>query len=75
MAEAIKAVGVPSAVSYSAGAFVCNEVIYTLLEHYRASDVRVGFIHVPYSPEQKKEPSMDVALMVKALTAAIESID
>ena len=75
MAEAIKAVGVPSEVSYSAGAFVCNDVIYTLLEHYRETKVRVGFIHVPYSPEQKKEPSMDVSLMVKALTAAIESID
>ena len=75
IAEAISAAGVPSEVSYSAGAYVCNDVLYTLLAHCENSDVRVGFIHVPYSKEQNKEPSMKIEDIIKALTIAIENLD
>ena len=75
IAEAIDAAGVSSHVSYSAGAYVCNDVLYTLLAHYKTSETRVGFIHIPYSTEQNKEPSMDINLIVKGLTVAIENID
>ena len=75
LADVINAEGVPSRVSYSAGAYVCNDVIYTLLSHYSGSTTRVGFIHIPYSSEQNKEPSMDIEQMVKALMVAIENID
>lgn len=74
MAEAITAAGVPSRVSYSAGAYVCNDVLYTLLHRFEGSRTRVGFIHVPYCTEQQKEPSMPLDDMAKALTVAIESI-
>ena len=72
MSEAIKAVGLPSAVSYSAGAYVCNDLLYSLLSHFDGSGTRVGFIHIPYSTEQGKQPSMDIDDVVKGLTAAIE---
>ena len=75
MAAAILERGIPSAVSYSAGAYVCNDVLYTLLSHFEGTDVRVGFIHVPYCKEQGKEPSMEISDIVSALTAAIESLD
>ncbi len=75
MSEAIRDSGVPSAVSYSAGAYVCNDVLYTLLSYFENTDVRVGFIHIPYCKEQNKEPSMTLDDIVKALTVAIESID
>ena len=75
MAEAIKSVGIPSRVSYSAGAYVCNDVLYSLLHHYGKTETRVGFIHVPYSRSQNKEPSMELDDIVKALTVAIENID
>ena len=75
IAEAISGAGLPSRVSYSAGAYVCNDVIYTLLAHFSGTKTRVGFIHVPYSKEQKKEPSMDINDIVRALTVAIENID
>jgi pyroglutamyl-peptidase len=75
MAAAINVAGVSSQVSYSAGAYVCNDVLYTLLSHYKESATRVGFIHIPYSTEQNKAPSMDINLIVKGLTAAIENID
>ena len=74
IAEAIKASGIPSQVSYSAGAYVCNDVLYTLLSYFKDSKTRVGFIHIPYSAEQKKEPSMDINDIVQALTIAIENI-
>ena len=74
IAESIKANGLPSQVSYSAGAYVCNEVIYTLLDYYKNTETRVGFIHVPYSTEQNKQPSIPLADIVKGLTIAIECL-
>ena len=76
MAEAVKAVGVPCALSYSAGVFVCNDLLYTLLHHYDGTDVRVGFIHIPYLPEQAGEgvPFLPLEDAVRGLTAAIQAL-
>ena len=70
MVEAIAAEGISAAVSNSAGAVVCNDVLYTLLHHYHMTSCRVGFIHVPFLPEQGT-PSLPLADTVRALTAAI----
>ena len=75
IAKAISSAGVSSRVSYSAGAYVCNDVLYTLLSHFNGSETRVGFIHVPYSEEQGKEPFMKMDDIVKGLTVAIENLD
>ena len=75
IAQAINDAGVLSRVSYSAGAYVCNDVIYTLLSHFKGTQTRVGFIHVPYSSEQKKEPSMELSDIVRGLIAAIDALD
>ena len=71
MVEAIGAKGIAAKLSYSAGAYVCNDVLYSLLLHYRGSDVRVGFIHVPFIPGQG-EPHMALEDIASALCAAIE---
>ena len=73
MEEAVREAGLPATVSNSAGAFVCNDVLYTLLHHFAGTDVKVGFIHVPYLPEQGA-PNLPLADTVKALIAAIEVI-
>lgn len=73
MARAIEAHGIPAAVSNSAGAFVCNDVLYTLLNVYHETPVRVGFIHVPRIPEQG-EPNLPLEKIVEALTAAIGAL-
>lgn len=73
MAQAIRDAGVDATVSNSAGAFVCNDVLYSLLHHYDGTAVRVGFVHVPYIPEQGA-PSMELAQIVRALEAAITLI-
>ena len=73
MADAISAAGLPGAVSNTAGTFVCNDTLYTLLHHYAETAVRVGFIHVPYLPQQG-EPSLPLEQIASALTAAIKAI-
>ncbi len=75
MTEAIAAAGIRAQTSYSAGTFVCNDVLYTLLHRFDGTDTRIGFIHVPFLPEQVKEqatPSMPLDEIVRALTAAIQ---
>ncbi len=71
MAENIGRLGIPATVSNSAGAFVCNDVLYTLLHRFAGTDVRVGFIHIPYLPQQGT-PSLPLEDAVRALMAAIE---
>ena len=70
IAQAIRNAQIPSTVSNSAGAFVCNDVLYTLLHHYANTDTVVGFIHVPYIPELGN-PSMPLDQIERALLAAI----
>ena len=73
MVPAVKERGIPCTLSYTAGTFVCNDLLYTLLHRYRDTDVRVGFVHIPYLPEQAGEgvPSMELNTVVEALTAMI----
>ena len=71
MAEAIRAADLPGQVSNSAGAFVCNDTLYGLLHHYAGTEIKVGFIHVPWLPEQGS-PSLELEKTAAALEAAIQ---
>ena len=44
--------GIPSYVSESAGRFVCNDVLYSVLYELKDASVPAGFIHVPFCHEQ-----------------------
>jgi len=70
MVSAIQAAGLPGEVSNTAGTFVCNDLFYTLLYRYRGTATRVGFIHVPFLPEQGT-PSLPLPEIIRALEAAI----
>ena len=72
MAQAIRDAHIPGAVSNSAGAFVCNDTLYALLHHYAGTPVKVGFIHVPWLPEQGT-PSLELEKTATALEAAIRA--
>ncbi len=74
MTNAIQAAGLPAAVSYSAGVFVCNDLFYSLLHHFRDTPTRVGFIHVPFLPQQG-EPSLPLKDTSAALVTAILALD
>lgn len=74
---AIRAAGVPSSVSYTAGTFGCNHAFYGLM-HLLATDfpgVRGGFVHVPFSPEQAADgrPSLPVEQSATALNALVDT--
>ena len=70
MVEALRGAGIPASLSYSAGAFVCNDVLYSVLHRYCGTRTLAGFIHVPFVPEQA-EPSMPLERIVAALEAGI----
>ena len=73
---AIKAQGIPAAVSLSAGAFLCNHVFYVAQNKFAGSDVRSGFVHVPLMDSQAAEfpglPTMPLDQMVTAVRAMLE---
>ena len=73
MRDAILAAGIDATVSNSAGAFVCNDTLYSLLHHYKNTAVKVGFIHIPYLPEQGS-PSLPLANTISALIATIRAV-
>lgn len=76
MIERVKSENLPCQISYSAGTFVCNETFYRLSKEYYGTQVKVGFIHVPFLPSQAQngEPSMPLEDIVKAITLAITAI-
>lgn len=45
--------GIPAQISYTAGTYVCNALMYQLLHQLSTvPQCRGGFIHIPYSPAQ-----------------------
>ncbi|WP_347115571.1 pyroglutamyl-peptidase I [Leclercia sp. S52] len=76
MVEALREAGIPASVSQTAGTFVCNHVMYGVL-HKLADrpEVKGGFIHIPYLPEQAAAhpgaPSMATQTLKQALEIAI----
>ena len=81
MVENVRAHGFPCSVSYSAGTYVCNSVMYRVLHLAARSypNMKAGFIHVPYSSEQvanKDRPlaSMPIETIAKSLEHAIEAV-
>ena len=77
MVQAIRDAGLPGKLSCSAGTYVCNDLLYTLLHAFRGSETRVGFVHVPFLPEQAGDgvASLPLDQTVRALEAAIGAID
>lgn len=76
MVSAMEAAQIPCGLSYSAGAFVCNGVLYSALHHFQGTSTQVGFVHVPFLPEQAGDgvPSMTLQDIVRGLTLAIHAM-
>jgi len=76
MVEAMKAQGIPAALSLSAGAFLCNHVFYVAQNKFAGTKVRSGFVHVPLMDSQGPEfpglPTMPLDQMVTAVRAMLE---
>lgn len=77
MVAAIRAAGVPSELSNTAGTFVCNSLMYAMLHytHTNCPDIPCGFLHVPRLDTQAADgPSISRVDAVKAVGAAIKAI-
>jgi len=80
MVAAMRAAGIPAQISQSAGTFLCNHVFYGACHIAATSmpDLRAGFIHVPFLPEQAARrtsvASMSLDRIVAALRVAIETV-
>ncbi len=78
--QACDRVGVAQEISLSAGAFLCNEVMYGSLHDMHVGTSRVqrcGFIHVPQLPEQalaRGGPSLDAETSARAIHAILECL-
>jgi pyroglutamyl-peptidase len=76
--DAIKAQGIPAAISLSAGAFLCNHVFYVAQNKFAGRNIRSGFVHVPLMDSQAPEfpglPTMPLDQMVTAVRAMLEVV-
>ena len=78
--EEVKKAGIPAAVSNTAGTYVCNHIMYSLLYYLNKNNLNIkgGFIHVPFIPEQviekKNTPYMELTRITKALEISIKAI-
>ena len=79
MVQAMKDAGVPASLSNTAGTFVCNDLMYGLLDHLTSTrqTIPAGFIHIPATPAQACErptPSMAPETVAKGLEAALKTL-
>ena len=72
--ESVRALGVPCEPSGDAGGYVCNALLYGMLQH-NGGEVPTGFLHVPFVPEQGHgdRPALPLADIEKAVEAAKEA--
>lgn len=81
MVRSVRDHGIPCQLSYSAGTYVCNCVMYQTL-HLAATrypNIRAGFIHVPFATEQAvgkagNVPSASLETIAQALEHALEAV-
>jgi pyroglutamyl-peptidase len=79
--------GIPARISSTAGTYLCNAALYTALTIANGRVSHVGFIHLPYVPEQVAQmlhpargqnrsepvPSMELQTMVRAIEIALHT--
>jgi pyroglutamyl-peptidase len=76
--DAVRKAGIPCVYSFSAGAYLCNQVMYVAL-HWSAAHspkTKAGFLHLPSLPSQMRAaespvPTMTLVESVKAVRAAL----
>ncbi|MBQ8639006.1 MAG: pyroglutamyl-peptidase I [Lachnospiraceae bacterium] len=78
MVKAIQDRNVPGAVSYSAGTYVCNHVMYRLLYEGARNypEMKAGFIHVPFLPKQlemMENPAQRCAMLLSDMVAGVQA--
>lgn len=79
IAQSIRDKKIPANVSDSAGTYVCNHLMYGVLDYIYQKNlpIQAGFIHIPFLMEQvldkPKTASMDLNTLVIAIETAIQT--
>ena len=85
MVQRMEDAKVPARLTYSAGTFLCNHIMYSVLHLIaeNGGDLPAGFIHVPPTPELvegRSQPSMGLETetirkgVIAGVTAVVESL-
>jgi len=80
MEKKLKEAGIPAKISYSAGTYICNYVMYSALHFIKEKglNTKAGFIHIPFLPEQCVEhperSSMDLQTLKTMFDTVIISL-
>lgn len=81
MVSYMKAQGIPAVVSFTAGTYVCNALLYRVLHYVSIHHLAIqcGFMHVPYTLEQAMDrieeiPSMNIQDIQKGIELSIQAI-
>lgn len=69
--------GIPASLSFSAGAYLCNNAMFLIVRESKRSGFRGGFIHVPchteyISREKKDLPSLPLETIQKGIEVAMD---
>jgi len=80
--QGVQEAGIPAELSLSAGAYLCNQVLYTLLAHLQRQPrlIPAGFIHLPSLPEQaalekRNIPSMSLETMLRGMQIILSLLE
>lgn len=78
LVAALREIGIPSKISYSAGTYVCNNLFYHLMRYAAEHAPRMlcGFVHIPPCESQRTDyaqgtPLMPTAEVVRAIKAIV----
>lgn len=76
--RALQAADIPAEISQTAGTFVCNHVFYGLMHAlHDTPQVRGGFVHIPFLPEQAVAhpgaPSLSLDTVIAGLRILIDT--
>lgn len=76
MADAVVACNIPSKVSNSAGTFVCNHLLYSILYYIKENhlSVKAGFVHLPCLTEPQSDNLEVQSFSLDDLLKAVEVI-
>ena len=81
MVKHVQEHGLPCSISYTAGTYVCNCVMYNVLymTQKKYPNIKAGFIHVPFATSQligkpATTPGMSLDEIEKSLEYAIEAV-
>lgn len=76
--ERLQENGIPSAISLSAGTFICNHIFYGMQHYCHRKNISSGFIHLPLMKEQSAEfpdkPTMAIDEIVRGITVVLDEV-